>query len=135
MGEGGSYRGECDEHARFMVRALKQIGSTGTAYLTYASTDPNVESPQSKPQDGKTWFLKFDFDNDGYTDNNFEGSVEAAGHYYAVTPSLDGDSKCGLLRAIGTWGATQRWVRMYNDDFDSYPIEHLPGTEDYPTCP
>jgi len=119
-----------------MVKVLKLLGSTGSSYLTYASTDSSVTSPESKVQDGKTWWLKFDFDDNGTVDNNFEGSVSSAGHYYAVWPSLDASSKCGLLRQIGpdNYGATQRWVRTKYGGFWDETVEHLPGTEPYPTC-
>jgi hypothetical protein len=134
---GTPYQGECDEQAEFMVKALKLLGSTGSAYLTYASTDSSVTSYESKVQDGKTWWLKFDFDNNGSVDNNFEGSVSSAGHYYAVWPSLDASSECLLLRQIGpdNLGVAQRWVRTYGDTFYGATLEHLPGTEPYPTCP
>jgi len=134
---GSPYQGECDEQARFMVKALQLLGSTGSSYLTYASRDSIVTSPESKVQARKTWWLKFDFDNNGSVDNNFEGSVSSAGHYYAVWPSLHAGSECLLLRQIGpdNYGATQRWVRTKYGGFGDETVEHLPGTEAYPTCP
>jgi hypothetical protein len=133
---GTPYKGECDEQARFMVRAIELIGSSGSSYLTYASTDSNVRDQQSKMQDGKKWWLKFDFDNDGTVDNNFEGSVSSGNHYYAVWPSLNAGSECHLLRQIGpdNLGASQRWVRTYDDTFWGYTVEQLPGNELYPNC-
>jgi hypothetical protein len=134
---GSPYSGWCDEQARFMVRVLKLLGTTGTAYNTYASSDTAVTTYESKEQNGKTWFLKFDFDNNGEIDNNFEGSVSSGSHYYAVWPSLDADSECGLLRKVGPdgIGATQRWVRTDDGTFGGRTEETLPGTEAYPVCP
>jgi len=134
---GSPYQGQCDEQARFMVKALELLGSTGSSYLTYASSDSSVTNYESKVQDGKTWWLKFDFDNNGSVDNNFEGSVSSAGHYYAVWPSLDASSECLLLRQIGpdNLGAAQRWVRTKYGGFWDETVEQLPGIEPYPTCP
>jgi hypothetical protein len=133
---GNPYAGECDEQGRFMVRALQMIGSTGTFYFTYASTDANVEDKESITSGGHTWWLKFDFNNNGAIDNNFEGSVESAGHFYAVWPSLDAASKCLLLRQIGpdNLGATQRYVRTDDGTFFGATVDHFPGTAPYPTC-
>ncbi len=135
--QGSPYQGECDEQARFMVRVLKLLGVAGTAYNTYASSDTAVTTYESKEQNGKIWFLKFDFDNNGQVDNNFEGSVSSGNHYYAVWPSLNADSECGLLREVGPdgIGATQRWVRTLGDTFGGRALEYLPGTEPYPVCP
>jgi hypothetical protein len=130
---GAPYRGECDEHARFMVRQLQLIGSTGTAYNTFASTDWAVTTMQSWSNGAQVWFLKFDFDgaadaNGVHTDNNFEGSVNSAGHYYTVTPKLQATTEVRLLRKVGPdqYGALQWWVRTVGDDPYGAAI---PGTE------
>lgn len=96
----GVKEAECDEAARFMVRQLKMIGSTGSAYNTYASTDANVRSMETVVAGGITYKLLMDFDLNGVTDNNFEGSVSAGGHYWSVWPAFDSDSEVGLLNAI-----------------------------------
>ncbi len=132
------YRGECDEQARFMNLAMQMVGvPEGSEYETYASTDGNVRTPDSKMENGKKWWLKFDFDDDGEVDNNFEGSLTAGGRSYAVWPSLKASSECRLLRQVGPddFGATQRWVRTELDVFGGDFLEHLPGVEAYPSCP
>lgn len=131
--------GECHQQADLMKLALEMLGVPATSYLTYASksTDTNVMSPDSKIQDGKLWWLVFDFDGNGVADNRFEGSVEVASHNYAVWPKLDANSKCELLRQVGpdNYGAKQVWVRMDDDTIDGNVVETLPGFEGYPTCP
>jgi hypothetical protein len=46
--------------------------------------------------------LIFDFEPDGPERNwnNFEGSIEVAGRYYAVWPSLSADSAWGLYQLV-----------------------------------
>jgi hypothetical protein len=132
--------GECDEHARFMVRTLDLIGATGYDYLTLASTDSTIgPDPEDVNDSGNIYYLSFDFGNTGYVNNRFEGSVSSGGKYYAVTPKLSATSKCGLLRQIGpdSYHATQRWAQHKNDDFWNQPPTglQLPGTVSYPSCP
>jgi hypothetical protein len=130
--------GECDEHARFMVRAIKLLGSTGEDYLTMASTDTDVEDLESVTAMDVTFYLLFDFDNNGVVDNRFEGSVFSGNHCYAVSPKLNANSKCELLRKVGPdgYGATQRWAEYRNDDFWNGALTGLqvPGTVSYPSC-
>ena len=135
---GEVYVGYCDHQARFMLRCINILGIAGSTYNTFASTDMTVHEPESKMQDGKKYWLKFDFDNDGSVDNNFEGSLIAYPRYYAVWPSLTADSECRLLRQVGPdrFDAKQRWVTTAPPGGFYDPIdEHLPGTEDYPSCP
>jgi len=144
-----AFRGECDEYARFMDRSLDMLGLTGSVpYNTYASTDANVTTYESKTHtDGHEYWLKFDFDSDGTIDNNFEGSLRvninpamSVYHYYAVVPTLNATSELGLLRQIGpdSYGADQRWIRAdpadTNDFWLSWPPgdPQLTGTEPYP---
>jgi len=120
-----------------MLRGMYLMGIVGSTYNTFASTDTTVHLPESKTQGGKIWWLKFDFDDNGQVDNNFEGSVIAHPRYYTVWPSLSADSECLLLRQVGpdAYGATQRWVRTVGDNFWGNVLETLPGNENYPPCP
>ncbi|MGB2985429.1 MAG: hypothetical protein WBE26_06055 [Phycisphaerae bacterium] len=135
------YVGYCDHQARFMLRGMNLMGIAGSTYDTFASSDTTVHLPEKKVEDGKTWWLKFDFDDNGEIDNNFEGSVIAFPRYYTVWPSVTADSECLLLRQIGpdppgAYGATQRWVRTAPPGgFYDPTVEQLPGVEGYPSCP
>jgi len=135
---GEIYVGYCDHQALFMLRGMRLMGIAGSAYNTFASSDTTVHIPESKVQDNKTWWLKFDFDDNGEVDNNYEGSVIAVPRYYTVWPSLTADSECLLLWQVGPdgYGATQRWVQTLHGDFGDPVIgEPLPVCQDYPSCP
>jgi hypothetical protein len=143
-----TFRGECDEYARLMKRALDMLGLINSVpYLTYASRDATVTDRESKLHtDSRRYWLKFDFGNTGTVNNNFEGSLRVpigggANHYYAVVPTLNASSEKGLLRQIGpdSYGAVQRWIRADNNDtteaafYTAWPPDpQLPGTEPYP---
>ena len=130
------YVGECDEHARFMVRQLLLIGSSGTWYNTYASTDATVDSSESLMKNGKKYWLQFDFDADGVFDNYFEGSVASGGHFYTVTPKYSASTKLGLLLEMETGGIHQLGVRRQDDDWDGTILEYHPDNPiDYPNAP
>jgi len=107
------YWAECDEQARFMNRGIQLVGvPAGTPYFTYASTDtdPTDEETTTAGQLGitqdldgdtvignETLRLVFDFDPPYAYINNFEGSLHAAGKYYAVWPNMLANSACELL--------------------------------------
>jgi hypothetical protein len=117
---GAPYYGYCNQHANFMVRCLKLIGSTGTAYNTFASDgNGTITAPQSTLFQGNTWWLKFSFAANGVVDNNFEGSVSAGGVFYAITPKLTAVSRVNLLRQVGpdNVGAQQIWVQTADGTF------------------
>lgn len=148
------YHGECDEHARFMVRCLSLIGiPQAYDYNTYASdADPDnnyvldVMALDSNYVNGKIYYLKFDANRDDEVDNNFEGSLVVALNDeltafqgYTVTPKLSAPTSCQLWRLIGpereNWW--QKWVYSPSGEFkDARPWEeHLPGHEPYISCP
>jgi len=127
---GFPYYGECHHQAHLMNLAMQVLGlPAGIEYLTYASTDTNVTAPETTTAsdlgytldlDGngvvgnETFSLTFDFrppPGEEHNWNNFEGSIAAAGRYYAVWNSFDADSVCGLYLAIVAGeDATQSWV-------------------------
>jgi hypothetical protein len=151
---GPPYTGECDEQARFMVTAVQLIGGpTGIAYKTWPSRDcdPTLQESATATQAGITWdidgdgtigeedlVLRFDFDGGAGTDiNAFEGTVQypSLGKHYAVWPSLQATSKCGMLTAIKTMGAIQCWAPVDNP----WECVRFPGTEvlvraNFPDC-
>jgi hypothetical protein len=106
--------GMCDDQTHLMNLALLMQGILSTEYLTYASDDAVVTDKDSKMVGNHKYWLKFDFPPlTGRPDNNYEGSISAAGTYYAVWPKLWQISECWLLRYIGPngHGADQRWPR------------------------
>ncbi|MHC4867714.1 MAG: hypothetical protein ACYTEX_26890, partial [Planctomycetota bacterium] len=142
-----SAEGQCDEHARFMVRCLDMIGTLGSEwYNTYASNDVNVLEADSKIVDSNLYYLKFDADGNHEVDNHFEGSVKVPTndamtqfHFYTVSPKLDANSPCLLWRQIGPdnkdW--KQVWVHSPSGEWiDAWIGEDtLAGFEGYDSCP
>ncbi|UCC32251.1 MAG: hypothetical protein JSU86_08200, partial [Phycisphaerales bacterium] len=150
--------GECHHQAHFMNLALQLIGmQAGIEYLTYASTDSNPTDREFTTAEALG--ITQDLDGDGVIGNeilelifdfnpplveppppdwerawnNFEGSIIAAGKYYAVWPSLEADSACRLLLEVERLeGAKQYWI--YRGPTGGvayyYPTEVL-----FPTCP
>ncbi len=152
------YRGECDEQARFMNLVIQIIGAgNGSVYETYASTDSQVTSIETTTAlalgitvdldgDGiageanEILELIFDFDPDPTRPRNwnlFEGSISAAGRFYAVWPSFSADSQVELLcTVISGLGAKQRWVyRIVDPVTGAWDVtyEH-PGDVSAPSC-
>jgi hypothetical protein len=141
--------GECHDQAHLMHLALQLIGiGGGNVYLTFASTDTNVTTPETRTAsdlgytidldgDGvvgnETFTLIFDFDPPTGNWNNFEGSISVAARYYAVWPSFEADSECALYQAIVAGeDATQSWVFPRPDGaLEVYPTS-VPGPT---TCP
>jgi hypothetical protein len=111
--QGSSYRGECDEHARFMIRALELIGIQGAVpSFIYASSDSNCLSLEGRPYNGRTKWLVMDFDSSsGYGWNAFEG-VCFFWAYYAVTPNVKASSSVEMLRTLSP---QQYWVLTVNN--------------------
>jgi hypothetical protein len=150
-------KGECDEHAAFMVRCLDLIGvSDSVAYETYASDDTTVTNKDDKYVSGDKYYLKYDADGDHEVDNNFEGSVKVpindsltSFHYYTVTPKVDASTECSLWRALGpdpdTAGGpspgSENWKQVWVHTptglwLDAWIGEtHLAGFEGYDSCP
>lgn len=158
---GPPYVGECDQQARLMVTAVKLIGGpAGIAYNTYPSPandcDPSARVLKTAAQAGITWdidgdgeigeenlVLRFDFPDDtpagdGTNINAFEGTVEysSLGKYYAVWPSLQATSKCGMLTAIKTMGAIQCWDPVATPEWECI-VDPATGelfSVDFPVC-
>jgi hypothetical protein len=149
---GYPYYGECHHQAHLMNVAIQLLGlPAGVEYLTYASTDSTVTAPEettasdlgyTQDLDGngvigdETFTLIFDFrplPGQLHNWNNFEGSIAAAGRYYAVWNSFAADSVCGLYQAIVAGEeATQSWVFDRPDGtLEVFPSSVLGPT----TCP
>ena len=155
------YNGECDEQAHLMNLAIQLLGAgAGAQYKTYASTDAQVTTiettsaqalgvTQDLDGDGQmgdeTLELIFDFDPPpnppppGWEPdwNLFEGSISAAGRYYAVWPSFAADSELGLFcKVLQGVAAEQQWVyRIVNPDDTWYVVYAHPGAVPPPACP
>jgi hypothetical protein len=165
---GNCYKGECHQQARFMDRALRLMGVLGGSdptiiYLIHASTDSVIDPWEYEwryawqlgiirdlnlnGQIGDERLdLVFDFNPPNGKINNFEGTLQAPGGYYAVWPNLSATSPCGLLREIKdvpgeTYPynkATQVWYYRANLQADidrgAQPYIHSPPYP-YPMCP
>lgn len=156
---GASYVGECDEQARFMVTGVQLIGGpTGMWYKTYPSLpndcDPRQVTLRTAAEAGITWdidgdgtigeenlVLRFDFPPNagaGMNINAFEAAVEypSLGKHYAVWPSLQATSKCGMLMAIKTMGTIQCWDPVATPEWECIvdPATGQLKTEDFPVC-
>jgi hypothetical protein len=128
--------GTCIDWANLMCDALGLLGSTGQPFEVYASTDANTGTPKSEVVGGKTYWLEFSFAGDGQPDNVYEGSVSAAGKYYAIWPTIGPvGSKLGILKAIAGEGATQIWAQTRGDKFGAATISTLPTPQPYPNFP
>jgi len=144
------YYGECDEQAELMRKALDLLGVTGSDWKNILASDDNdpLPPPDFKWVDEKKYFLKFDFDQDGKFDNNYEACVkvptndeQTTFHWYAVYPPLDAPTACDIWRKVGPDGpnppnAYQVWVFSPNGLFTgaTWDKEHLPDDEDYVSC-
>ncbi len=150
---GPPFVGECDQQAHLMNLAVQLIGVTGAPeYKTYASSDADPTDREfttaaalgiTDDLDGdgvvgetdEVLELIFAFDPEDPMDpnwNNFEGSIIAAGKYYAVWPSLKAESACGLLLEVErVEGAKQYWVFERPDG----SIYKFPTEVPFPTCP
>jgi hypothetical protein len=159
---GPPYVGECHQQAHLMNLALQLIGAgAANEYLTHASTDANpmddletttsgaLGITQDLDGDGEigeeVWELIFDFNPPPdpvppdweRSWNNFEGSLEITGRYYAVWPSLAAASACELLLQLGPTGvvsppAKQYWI--YRDPSGGI-LYFYPTDEPFPDCP
>jgi len=153
------YAGECNDQTHLMNLALQMLGITsGWEYLTRASRDAFVVNDLETTTaaqlgytvdlDGngvvgdETFELIFDFPSSipGHHWNDFEGSIQAPGGYYAVWPSLNADSAFDLYcqitnqvprpNQLSAPKAKQYWV-MKNSTTVFYPTE-VPRA---PGCP
>jgi hypothetical protein len=153
--------GQCDHQAHFMNLAIQMLGlAPGIEYLTYASTDTQVTTietttaqalgvTQDLDGDGQigdeTLELIFDFDPPPNPEpagwehdwNLFEGSIAAAGRYYAVWESFEANSKFQLFcKVVQGVGATQRWAYLISYPGGSWDVAYVhPGTVSPPACP
>jgi hypothetical protein len=116
------FRGYCNDYAEFMKKNLELLGLLGShVRLIYASTnDSDYLNPEKKElTGGDVYWLKFDFNQNGVVDNNFEGVLEVnvsnnapatvENYYYAVWPKLEGSSPKKLLDALGA-STDQYWI-------------------------
>jgi hypothetical protein len=142
-----------------MVTGVQLIGGpTGVWYNTYPSVpndcDPTQQTWSTAAQAGITWdidgdgtigeeelVLRFDFPPNagaGLNINAFEATVEypSLGKYYAVWPSLQATSKCGMLMEIQTMGAIQCWDPVATPEWECIvdPTTGQLETEDFPVC-
>lgn len=92
------YKGECDEHARLMVKAMHILGIPAAPSRIYASTDSEVDTPEYRedfPDEVGRW-LVMDFNTDpiptwvGADWNAFEGVCKTAGRVYSIAPRHKG---------------------------------------------
>lgn len=109
------YTGECDEHARLMVKAMHILGIPAEPSLVYASTDASVEAPESRDDfsDHNNRWLVMDFSvGPGFAWNGFEGVCKTAGRVYSVVPRRKGFS---IIDFFNTLPFEQYWCVTNND--------------------
>jgi len=154
---GGPFSGECHNQANFMNLAVQLVGVPGgTVHTIKASTDSNplgdyetrtaAELAITEDLDGdglpgesdEVLRLVFDFDPPTGNWNNFEGTLDVAGKFYAVWPSYVAPSACEMLQTLlrpgtqGGEGAKQYWFYARPDGSIYHHPTEVPGP---PGCP
>lgn len=114
------YKGECDEHARLMVKAMHILGIPAAPSRIYASTDSEVDTPEYRedfPDEVGRW-LVMDFNTDpiptwvGADWNAFEGVCKTAGRVYSIAPRHKGLNVRDFFNRLQF---EQYWVKTRNN--------------------
>ncbi|MBU1695035.1 MAG: hypothetical protein KKC51_13890 [Verrucomicrobia bacterium] len=110
--DGGS--GDCDNQARCMKYTFEMLGAgAADVRLVRASSNAgqgNCLDLETRVVSNQTHYLIMDFDPSptNYYWNAYEGSCEAANHYYAITPKKKEANDYEMLKTLG---CIQYWVR------------------------